>query len=170
MLLMGDEVLRSQLGNNNAYCQNNELSWFDWDAISTQKEFLRFVKALIAFIQSLHVFKHAYPLIVTPQPIVEPAITWHGVQLGQPAWEHDSHSLAFTLRYRQCGELLHVMLNAFQSPLTFELPPLPRGQHWRRIVNTALASPDDFCQFEMAPKVEQPLYEVDSHSSVVLMA
>ena len=50
MLLMGDEVLRSQLGNNNAYCQNNEISWFDWDAIATQKEFLRFVKELIAFI------------------------------------------------------------------------------------------------------------------------
>ena len=168
MLLMGDEVLRSQRGNNNAYCQDNELSWFDWDAVYQQQGFLRFVKALINFIQTLHIFKHDHPLIVTPQAIVEPAITWHGVKLGQPDWAETSHSLAFTLRYQKYGELLHIMINAFYEPLTFELPSLSRGYHWKRIVDTALDSPEDFCAMDQAPQVNSSVYEVAPYASVVL--
>ncbi|MEM7065642.1 MAG: glycogen debranching protein GlgX [Cyanobacteria bacterium P01_B01_bin.77] len=170
MLLMGDEVLRSQQGNNNAYCQNNELSWFDWDTVTTNRTFLKFVKALIAFIQSLQVFKHDQLLLVTPEPISAPAITWHGVKLGHPDWSDHSHSLAFTLSYRQHDELLHVMLNAFHQPLTFELPPLPEGQYWRRIVDTALGSPADFCPMEAAPKIQSAVYPVQPRASVILMA
>ncbi|MEO1403216.1 MAG: glycogen debranching protein GlgX [Cyanobacteria bacterium J06635_1] len=170
MLLMGDEVLRSQLGNNNAYCQNNTLSWFDWDAATTQSEFLRFVKGLIAFIQSLQVFKHDHPLIVTPQPILEPAITWHGIKLGQPDWGEDSHCLAFTLRYGQYNELLHILLNTFYEPLTFELPALPKEYQWRRVVDTALPSPEDFCPPEIAPPLGADIYKVEARASVVLIA
>jgi isoamylase len=162
-------VLRSQRGNNNAYCQNNELSWFNWDETIIQKDFLRFAQQLIGFVQKLYVFKHDEPLIVTPQPIIEPAIVWHGVQLGQPDWSEDSHSLAFTLRYRQHDELLHIMLNAFWEPLTFELPPLILGQHWKRIVDTALSAPTDFCPEEIAPTVDHSFYEVAARASVVLM-
>ncbi|MEL6552037.1 MAG: glycogen debranching protein GlgX [Cyanobacteria bacterium J06621_11] len=170
MMLMGDEVLRSQRGNNNAYCQNNELSWFDWQGLSTQKDFLRFVQQLIALIQGLNVFKHDEPLIVTAQPIVEPAITWHGVNLGQPDWSEDSRALAFTLSYQQYGEQLHVIFNAFWEPLTFELPPLAKGQHWRRVVDTALSAPKDFCQLESAPIVEPSSYQVEARTSVILIA
>lgn len=170
MLLMGDEVLRSQQGNNNAYCQNSELSWFDWDNLSSQKEFLSFVKQLIGFIQALSVLKHDAPLIVTNQSIIEPAITWHGTQLYEPDWGEASHSLAFTLRYRQYDEQLHIMLNAYWEPLTFELPALEQGYRWRRILDTALAAPDDFCQIAIAPEVEKSCYQVDARSSVILMA
>ncbi|MEN8446706.1 MAG: glycogen debranching protein GlgX, partial [Cyanobacteria bacterium J06555_13] len=170
MLLMGDEVLRSQQGNNNAYGQNNVTSWFDWNSLSSQKNFLRFVQQLIAFVQSLHIFKHDQPLIVTPQAIIEPAIVWHGVRLGQPDWGENSHSLAFTLRYGQYGELLHVIFNAFWKPLTFELPLLARGECWKRIVNTALTGPEDFCPIERAPKIQQSFYRVAARSSVILMA
>ncbi|MEM9165000.1 MAG: alpha-amylase family glycosyl hydrolase, partial [Cyanobacteria bacterium P01_F01_bin.4] len=170
MLSMGDEVLRSQQGNNNAYCQNNEISWFDWDAVTTQSEFLRFVKGLIGLIQSLQIFKHDHPLIVTPQPILEPAITWHGVNLGQPDWGDHSHSLAFTLRYRQYGEWLHIMINTFYEPLTFELPTLSQGHQWRRIVDTALKAPEDFHPLETAPLVKQPVYRLKAYSSVILIA
>ncbi|MEL7053743.1 MAG: glycogen debranching enzyme, partial [Cyanobacteria bacterium J06588_5] len=170
MMLMGDEVLRSQRGNNNAYCQDNELSWFDWQGPASQKELLSFVQQLIALIQNLNVFKHDEPLIVTAQPIVEPAITWHGVSLGQPDWGEDSRSLAFTLSYRQYGELLHVIFNAFWEPLTFELPSLDRRHHWQRVVDTALGASQDFCQLERAPRVEQSVYQVAARSSVILMA
>lgn len=170
MLLMGDEVLRSQQGNNNAYCQDNELSWFDWSAVTTHGTFLRFAKKLIAFTQSLQVFKHDHPLIVTAQQILEPAIVWHGVKLGQPDWSDYSHSLAFTLSYQQHDELLHVIFNAFYKPLTFELPPLPDNQHWRRIVDTTLVTPDDFCSLETAPIIESATYQVKSQTSVILMA
>ncbi len=170
MMLMGDEVLRSQQGNNNAYCQNNELSWFNWDGTTTHSDFLRFVKELITFIQSLELFKHDFPLIVTPQSILEPAISWHGVKLGNPDWSHESHSLAYTLSYQKYYERLHIMLNAFHAPLTFELPPLPDGQSWRRIVDTALDAPEDFCPATGAPKIDANFYQVEPRSSVILMA
>ena len=170
MLLMGDEVLRSQGGNNNTYCQNNEISWFDWNALTTQKDFLRFVQQLIHLVQTLHVFRHDEPLIVTPQAIIEPAIAWHGVKLGQPDWSEDSHSLAFTLRYGKYDELLHIMFNAYWQPLTFELPPLPLGQHWKRIVDTARPAPEDFCPVETAPNVDRSVVEVGDRASVILMA
>lgn len=170
MLLMGDEMLRSQLGNNNAYCQNNPISWLNWDGINSQADFLRFVRQLIEFIQNLQVFRHDYPLMVTSETIAEPAITWHGTALGQPDWSYDSHSLAFTLRYGEFNESLHVMLNAFYQPLAFELPSLGGKGHWRRVVDTALDSPDDFCCVEKAAEVEESVYRVDERSSVVLMA
>ncbi|MEM1251231.1 MAG: glycogen debranching protein GlgX [Cyanobacteria bacterium P01_H01_bin.21] len=170
MLLMGDEVLRSQQGNNNAYCQNNQLSWFDWDAVSTQKTFLRFVKGLIGLIQSLHVFKHDHPMIVTPQAILEPTIVWHGVKLGEPDWNDYSHSLAFTLSYRRYNETLHVMLNTYHQPLHFELPPLPEGSYWQRLVDTSLDTPEDFCPPDIAPTIDVLSYRVEQYSSVVLMA
>ncbi|WP_299485668.1 glycogen debranching protein GlgX [Acaryochloris sp. IP29b_bin.137] len=172
MLLMGDEVLRSQLGNNNAYCQNTPISWFNWEKPSTQQDFFGFVQQLIALIQSLEIFRHDERLNVTASDsnILEPSITWHGTQLGQPDWRHDSHSLAFTLRYRQYGELLHVILNAFWEPLTFELPPLKNGQYWQRIVDTALAAPEDFCPIDHAPAVAQLFYPVNARSSIILIA
>ncbi|MGK7889558.1 MAG: glycogen debranching protein GlgX [Leptolyngbyaceae cyanobacterium] len=165
MLLMGDEVLRSQQGNNNAYCQNNKLSWFDWDALSTQHDFLRFIKALISFVQTLHIFSHDHQLRITAQTIDEPTITWHGVKLHQPDWSHISHSLAFSLRYQQYRECLHVMLNAYHQPLTFDLPP----GRWRRIVDTSLPSPDDICNLQTAPRISAPTYHVSAHASVILM-
>lgn len=171
MLLMGDEVLRSQGGNNNAYCQNNAISWFDWDRLSSQKDFFRFVQQLIAFIQNLQIFRHDELLKVSvpDKNNLEPTITWHGIKLGQPDWSEDSHSLAFTLSYRQYGERLHIILNSFWEPLSFELPPLS-GQYWQRIVDTALAAPEDFCPPAHAPKVEQPFYRVEARSSIILMA
>ncbi|ESA33601.1 glycogen debranching enzyme [Leptolyngbya sp. Heron Island J] len=170
MLLMGDETLRSQLGNNNAYCQNNPISWFNWDNVTTQADFLHFVQGLIEFIQNLQVFRHDHHLVATSQAITEPAITWHGTRLGLPDWSYDSHSLAFTLRYGKFNESLHVMLNAFYQPLVFELPSLGGKGHWRRVVDTALESPDDFCCVEKATKVDSSVYKVDERSSVVLIA
>ena len=63
MLLMGDEVRRTQKGNNNTYCQNNKLNWFDWDLVEKNSEILRFVKSLIHFIQAREIFRHRKFLI-----------------------------------------------------------------------------------------------------------
>jgi isoamylase len=97
-------------------------------------------------------------------------IEWHGVALHRPDWSEHSHSLALTLRSLRARFLLHGMLNAYWEPLTFELPPVPAEsqQHWRRCVDTALASPDDFCSWETAPFVEQAVYVVQSRSVVIL--
>jgi glycogen operon protein len=168
MLLMGDEVRRSQKGNNNAYCQDNELSWFDWSAVEKERELLRFVKGFIDFIQSLKLFQQENLLEVS-YGTHQPHLVWHGVRLGEPDWEYDSHTLAFTLRHPAAEEYLHVMLNAYWEPLTFELPLLGHCDGWHRIVDTALSAPEDLCDRHTAPPIKGEQYQVQARSTVILM-
>ena len=167
MLLMGDEVRRTQLGNNNAYCQDNELSWFDWSLVAQHDGLLRFVKKLIYFIQGLEIFRQEKFLKVS-HVSQEPHLIWHGQYLGEPDWSEDSHYLAFSLFHPDSGEHLHVILNAYWKPLKFELPPLKSG-YWHRIIDTALATPDDFSDLKAAVKIHEDNYLVTGRSSLVLM-
>ncbi len=176
MLLMGDEVRRSQRGNNNAYCQNNEISWFDWSLVDRHQDLLRFVSGVIHFIQSLELLQHETLLDVVPvhppKPFSahRPYVVWHGVKLNQPDWGYHSHSLAFSLYHPDAKEHLHIILNAYWEPLKFELPNLKRGIAWHRIVDTSLPAPDDFQPPDQAPRVKGTSYLVSDRSSVVLMA
>lgn len=185
MILMGDEVRRSQLGNNNAYCQDNELSWFDWEQIEKQAGLLRFVKGIINLTQNLEIFQveerlatvgSTSPEIIKKLPNVcggdphrVPNITWHGVRLGHPDWSENSHTLAFTLHHPDCKEYLHVMLNSYWEPMKFELPRLFSGERWHRIVDTGLPAPEDFSELEKAPKINGNFYLLDSRSAGLLM-
>ncbi|ESA33136.1 glycogen debranching protein [Leptolyngbya sp. Heron Island J] len=169
MLLMGDEIRRTQLGNNNGYCQDNTLSWFDWSAVEQHSGLLRFVARLIHFIQAREIFKLEYLLEVTDMS-QSPHVTWHGIHLGQPDWSKDSHSLAFTLHHPQAHEQLYVAFNAYWQPLRFELPVLQKTDSWHRIINTALDAPEDFCDLEIAPIVQSQTYKVDPRAAIVLMA
>ncbi|MBD2101930.1 glycogen debranching protein GlgX [Leptolyngbya sp. FACHB-261] len=168
MLSMGDEVRRTQLGNNNTYCQGNELSWFDWSATERQAGLLRFVQGLIRFTQSLEIFRQESLLTVT-YGSHEPHIVWHGVKLGEPDWSANSHSVAFSLRHPQQEEHLHIILNAHWQSLKFELPLLSGGERWHRIVDTSLPSPDDFCELKCAPPIGAEAYHAGPRSAVVLM-
>lgn len=85
-------------------------------------------------------------------------------------WSDNSHNLAFTLHHPESDEHLHVMLNAYWEPLTFQLPPPGGGKRWRRIVDIALPAPDDFCELASAPIVEEKSYRLEARSPVVLMA
>jgi isoamylase len=170
MILMGDEVRRSQKGNNNAYCQDSEISWFDWSLLERHADIHRFVKALNEFRQRRDVVAGGTVLSLN-QLLRRARIEWHGVALKCPDWSDHSHSLAFTLRSLHGRFLLHGMLNAYWEPLTFELPPLPsEGQQgWRRCIDTALNSPDDIYPWEDAPVLTQATY-VAQPRSVVLLA
>jgi glycogen operon protein len=169
MVLMGDEVRRSQSGNNNAYCQDSDLSWFDWSLLQRHGDIHRFVQALNRFRQRRDVVVEGTALSLN-QLLRRARIEWHGVVLKRPDWSHHSHSLAFTLRSLRARFLLHGMLNAYWEPLTFELPPVPaeRQQGWRRCIDTALDSPDDICPWETAPVVTQPTYMAQPRSVVLL--
>jgi glycogen operon protein len=169
MLLMGDEVRRTQQGNNNAYCQDSELSWFDWTAIERQAGLYRFVRELIWFTQSLSVFEQEKILTVT-YGSHEPHIIWHGVKLGQPDWGAHSHSLAFTLRHPVAQEHLYIVHNAYWEALSFELPLLDPPEAWYRIVDTALPSPEDISLPAIAPRVTTGFYLVAARSSILLLA
>lgn len=171
MLLMGDEVQRTQSGNNNVYCQDNEISWFDWDLVEKNADFLRFVSKLIAFTQSRAIFREKRYWLA-PDKNIPARITWHGQKLKHPDWSHHSHSLAFTLCYRQNGahDHLHVMLNTYWKPLRFTLPELREGQEWHRLISTNLPAPEDFHDPQNAPSVPYHRYRVQARSIVVLLA
>jgi glycogen operon protein len=170
MLLMGDEVRRTQRGNNNAYCQDSDISWFDWSLLERHADIHRFVRALNTFRQRRDVVAEESKLSLN-QLLERAKIEWHGVALQNPDWSEHSHSLAFTLQSLSGNFLFHVILNAYWEPLTFELPPAPaEARHpWRRCVDTALPSPDDFRPWESAPFVEQATYVVQPRSVVGLM-
>ncbi|HEU4935890.1 MAG TPA: glycogen debranching protein GlgX [Vicinamibacterales bacterium] len=166
MLLMGDEVRRTQFGNNNAYCQDNEISWFDWTYLERHADVHRFVKELIAFRQRRDVV--AGEETVSLNELLRRAhLDWHGTTLDRPDWSEHSHSLAFTMKSLRSRFLLHAMLNAYWEPLTFELPPSSEHR-WRRCIDTSLVSPDDVRRWEEAPMVEPAVYVVQSRSVVLL--
>lgn len=168
MLLMGDEIRHTQAGNNNAYCQDNELSWFDWSLVEEHSELLRFVKKLIRFAGGLNIFREEKFLRVN-KVSSKPYIIWHGQRLCQPDWSEDSHCLAFSLCHPYSEERLHVIFNAYWEPLEFELPSLKLCNSWHRIVDTALPAPDDFSDPATAKKIYENHYMVAARSSVVLL-
>ena len=169
MLLMGDEMRRTQRGNNNAYCQDNEISWLDWTLLEAHADIHRFVRQLIHFRLSLDIFRGEHGLSLT-QFLRQAQLQWHGVRLHQPDWSYTSHTLAFTVRDRT--GFFHLILNAYWEPLDFEIPPpsksSPNG--WRRVIDTYLDSPDDFCEPAEAPPVQGRVYRVQPRSVVLLVA
>ena len=169
MLLMGDEVRRTQGGNNNAYCQDNASNWFDWDLLDSHADLQRFVRHLIAARLMRDMATTAYGLTLN-QLLDRARIEWHGVRLAQPDWGRDSHSIAFTAWSLSGRASFHIMVNAWREPLTFELPPpqgLP-GSHWRRWIDTSLPTPADIVGLVDAPMVSCETYRLAAHSLAVM--
>jgi glycogen operon protein len=169
MILMGDEVRRTQLGNNNAYGQDNETSWFDWTLLDKHADVHRFVTLLNAR-RLLRDAEHERERVPLNELIRMANKAWHGVKLYQPDWRESSHSLAFTAEIRRQRLLAHLILNAYWEPLDFELPPVGEGggHLWRRWIDTTLASPDDIVAWETAPPVSGHTYRTGARSVVVL--
>jgi isoamylase len=169
MMVMGDEVRRTQGGNNNAYCQDDETSWFDWSLLQKRAEVHRFVSLLNAHL-TLRDVEHEQQRVALNLLIRQADLSWHGVRLHQPDWGVASHSVAFTTRPPNEGVLFHVILNAYWEPLVFELPSAAdgRGHPWRRWIDTFLASPDDIVDWERAPLVAGTSYRAEPRSVVLL--
>ena len=169
MMLMGDEVCRSQFGNNNAYCQDNELGWFDWSDVGKHPDILRFVKSLIRFKKELHLFQ-LDDVLELDEARDLPHITLHGVRINKPDLSDQSRTIAFSLFHPEKGEHLHIIFNAYWEPLNFQLPPLSQGERWHRLVDTALAVPNDISSLNVAPPISGKYYHVSPRSAVVLIA
>ncbi len=166
MLLMGDEVRRTQHGNNNAYCQNNELSWFDWKLCHKHADLHRFVQLLIRL--RLRFATNRNGNFLSLAEFIERAkIQWHGVHLWAPDLSADSHSLAATA-YLKNEVGFHLMINAYWEPLYFSLPTVSdnRGP-WRRLIDTSEQSPSDFLEQETETQ-DQTAYTVQSRSIVLM--
>jgi isoamylase len=171
MILMGDEMRRTQGGNNNAYCQDNEASWLDWTLLKKHADVHRFVTLLTAR-RLLRATEHERDRMSLNRLIAEANKTWHGARLNQPDWSDHSRSIALTVELRQEKLLLHLILNAFWEALDFELPPLgdSGATGWRRWIDTAQVSPDDIVPWEKAPAVPGLTYRVEARSVVALHA
>ena len=175
MLLMGDEMRRTQRGNNNAYCQDNDVSWVDWGLLDRHPDLHRFVRmAIAARLQWRERIEERedYGLSLT-ELLRRARFDWNGIRLGQPDWGDDSHSLACTVRSGP-GRLpfwLHIMFNAYSEALDFELTPRPEdaASGWRRWVDTALESPEDIVDISAsAPLVPGTHYRVMPRSIAIL--
>lgn len=171
MFAMGDEVRRTQHGNNNAYCQDNEFNWFDWSLVTKHADVHRFVKLLIA----RRLLRDAGPerrRRTLSQLISSANRNWHGVKLHQPDWSDQSHSVAFSVELKGEGLLVYFIFNAYWEPLEFELPLPERseGGFWRRWIDTFLETPQDIVAWQQAPSVSNHTYRAGPKSVVVLWA
>ncbi len=167
MILMGDEVRRSQGGNNNAYCQDNEIGWFDWSLVDKHADVLRFVR-LLTDRRLLRTVEHERRRTSLTEMLRQANKAWHGVKLYQPDWGDHSHSLALGAEIREERMHFHLILNAYWEPLEFELPAPPDGAPWRRWIDTALESPDDITPWKLAPPVAGGSYRAEAQSVVML--
>ncbi|MDX2152132.1 MAG: glycogen debranching protein GlgX [Bryobacteraceae bacterium] len=169
MFLMGDEVRRTQQGNNNAYCQDNETSWFDWTLLSKHADVHRFVKLLLER-RVMRDVEHEHWRISLTEFLKLSKHAWHGVKLDAPDWSPSSHSIAVGAELQNEGLLLHCILNAYWQALDFELPVIPNGESWRRWIDTSLEPPDEICEWHAARTVPGQIYRAGARSVVVLIA
>ena len=168
MILMGDEVRHTQWGNNNAYCQDNEISWFDWRKFQSHPDIFRFTKELIKARGSSNI---AVEGLTLSQLLGQARIEWHGVRLGTPDWSHESHTIAFTFWSTNRRVAFHYIVNAYWQPLSFALPPTNKvpGGSWQRWIDTSLDSPDDIVPWDATPRLHDDSYLVPERSLVVLV-
>jgi len=166
MFVMGDEVRRTQYGNNNAYCHDDETSWFDWSLLKKHAYLYRFVKLLNARRLLRDTGPESRRVSLT-QLIGGAAKNWHGVKLNQPDWSNSSHSIAISAELKGEGVLVYFAFNAYWEPLNFELPQAEGRGLWRRWIDTFLESPQDIVPWQEAPGVDDPVYRVGPRSVIV---
>jgi glycogen operon protein len=176
MLMAGDEFLRTQGGNNNAWCQDNEVSWVNWSLAEQNADFLRFTRLLIAL-------RRRHPALRRRDFLQGrgargdqvPEVSWHGVEPYQPDFSSASRTLAFMLDGNRTGREpdrdFYVACNAWSGLLEFRIPTAPSGKGWRRVVDTALVSPNDICETDDGPRVPAlRRYQMAPHSLIVLVS
>ncbi|HEC69922.1 MAG TPA: glycogen debranching enzyme GlgX [Candidatus Omnitrophica bacterium] len=177
MILSGDEMGKTQWGNNNVYCQDNEISWLDWSLLEKNKEIFNFFKKMIAF-------RKAHPALRNCSHFQNrdymgsgyADITWHGTQAWNADWSGTSRTLAFMLcgKHAKGGTArdnnIYVAMNMHWEPHTFELPKLPPGWLWYVAVNTDMLPPNDIWEVGKEKKLrDQSCFLVGPRSVIVLV-
>ena len=172
MLLAGDEVLRTQRGNNNAYCQDNAISWFDWNLVEAHREMLRFTRESIAL-------RRRHPCLTANRffdgkPTRNrgiPDIAWHGARLNEPGWnDGQGRLLAFTMAGLAAAEEdLHAILNLSDHAVEVALPSIP-GRRWHLALDTARPAPSDILERAQQEPQVATFYAASPRSVIVLEA
>jgi glycogen operon protein len=158
MFRAGDEFLNTQYGNNNPYNQDNEIGWLDWSQLRANQDVFRFFKSMIAF-------RKAHPSLCRSRFWRED-VCWYGTGATVDL-SGESRSLAFCLRgASQRDDDIYVMINAYWKELEFQIQG-GTAREWRRIVDTALPSPDDFSEHGLP--LDHSKYKVAPRSIAVLL-
>lgn len=179
MILGGDELGRTQRGNNNAYCQDNEISWYDWSLLNQNRDFFRFVQEMLAF-------RMRHPVFLRPEFFsgidgnynAIPDITWFDEFGNNPDWGKIDKRLAYRLDGSKADTFadrddndFYIMFNAGKDECLFTIAEAPSGKKWYRVADTSLESPEDIVN----PGLEQAIpsqkeYLVRDRSTVILMS
>jgi len=163
MLLGGDEFRRTQKGSNNAYCQDNEVSWYDWNCLKQHKEIFRFTQSMI-------VFRQAHPVLSKEQFYTDTEIQWVSPQGASPNWSNP-YEKQFAALIREDNErALFLIFNASNEAADFRLPQLLPGTRWYQAVDTSRETPQDIlaAQEEILLENSQS-YHVNPKSSAILL-
>ena len=164
MLLGGDEFGRTQHGNNNAYCQDNEISWYDWRLLDRNHELLRFVRGLIAF-------RKTHPVLSRETFYTPDDVSWFIPSGAYPDWSAPDSTLGCVIRDLDgANECLCLLVNAADQKVTFRIPSAPSGTSWRRVIDTAAAAPADIVSSEEAEAVSTLQVTLPNYSLKVLTA
>ncbi len=170
MLLAGDEFGRTQQGNNNAYCQDNEISWVNWELASENKDLLRFFKELIHFRKQHKNLRRSRFRVEKIKG--RPEMSWHGLQVNQPDWSAKSHTLAVLyLAQEQDANDIYILMNMDEKEQLFELPAAGNQRKWHLKFDTGQSAPDDAYETgkEMLVTDQQTL-RLKAHSIAVLVS
>ncbi|HNQ68147.1 MAG TPA: glycogen debranching protein GlgX [Bacteroidales bacterium] len=176
MILMGDEMGRTQNGNNNTYCHDNELNWLNWDLIKENEDIFNFAKHIISFRRSHPVLRNSQHFKnIDYMNTGYSDISFHGKQAWQADWSENSRLLAFMLDggHAKNGfsvdNTVYVVLNMFWEPVIVELPKLASGKNWFISVNTDMQPPFDFYGVSHEVKVENQNSMIVGARSVVIL-
>ena len=173
MILMGDEVGRTQRGNNNTYCHDSELAWMDWTLVGGNDELLKFVKKLLVFrkthamLRAEMFFQHTDYLGVGM-----PDISFHGTTPFSPDTSESSRSVAWLLcgKYaKPAHEDIYIAVNSNWDSLTFHLPQASNGAPWRIVVNTSMPPPEDIYDVSCSPPIHGSEHVIVGGRSVMVL-
>lgn len=178
MILAGDEFRRTQKGNNNAYCQDNDISWIDWDFENSHPDIFRFTKMVIEFRKKHSILRRSHFLKGYKETYFSvPDITWHGVDPFSPDWSDDSQLIALLLagefariEHNLLEEDIFIAFNASLYSHIITLPDSPSGEPWRRIIDTSKPSPEDIIPENESVVVPHNRYYIKRQSVAVMIA
>jgi isoamylase len=166
MILGGDEMRRTQQGNNNAYCQDNEISWYDWTLLERHADVHRFFQRMIAYRKARPHLRRRNYYQGRANTRGLPDLSWHGCELDAPGWnDPESRVLAWTLGGHEHQPDLHCIANMEDHALDFAVPTVP-GRSWARIIDTAAS--DGAEPGPMEVEAVEGRVRVEAHSVVVL--